>query len=168
MPMKFSSHSLVAAAIAVVAVTAPSAALAASGSVTGKAGQVLTVSQTSNIKSGAKLVVSGKNFDTTVGIYVEMCVIVPAAQLPNPCGGGVNMSGASAASYWISSNPPSYGKGLAIAYGKGGTFNVNLQVSPKIGAVDCRKSACAIYVRADHTRTQDRTHDIYVQISFAK
>ena len=115
--MKFSPHSLVAVAIAVVAVTAPSAAFAASGSVTGKAGQVLTVSQTSNIKSGAKLVVSGKNFDTTVGIYVEMCVIVPAAQLPNPCGGGVNMSGASAASYWISSNPPSYGKGLAIAYG---------------------------------------------------
>ena len=165
---RMSTAAVVAAlAIAVVQVPGAPAALAASNSVTGKAGQVLSASQVRNIRSGEALVVSGKNFDTTVGIYVEMCVIVPATQLPNPCGGGVNMTGASAASYWISSNPPSYGKGLAIAYGKGGSFKVTLKVSPKIGSIDCRKTACAIYVRADHTRTQDRTHDLYLPISFS-
>lgn len=168
MHMKFSPRTVLSLLVVASAVIAPASAHAAGTSVTGKAGQILSVSQVSNIKSGANLVVSGKNFDTTVGIYVEMCVIVPASQLPNPCGGGVNMSGASAASYWISSNPPSYGKGLAIPYGKGGTFSVKLQVSPKIGTINCRKTACAIYVRADHTRTQDRTHDLYIPVSFTK
>ncbi|MEJ0014078.1 MAG: hypothetical protein WDN07_00260 [Actinomycetota bacterium] len=95
---------------------------------------------------------SGKGFDTTVGIYVEMCQVVPAGILPTVCGGGVNSSGASAASFWISSNPPSYGKNLAIPFKPGGTFSVGLKVQPLIGKVDCRKTKCAIYVRADHTR----------------
>jgi ribose/xylose/arabinose/galactoside ABC-type transport system permease subunit len=143
-------------------------AATASKSATGAQGQVLTVSKVSAIKSGDTLVVTGKSFDTTVGIYVELCKVVPASQLPDPCGGGVNKSGASAASYWISSNPPSYGRGLAIAYGAGGTFNVKLKVSPLIGKVDCRSTPCAVYVRADHLRTQDRTHDLFVPVNFSK
>jgi len=135
---------------------------------TGQHGEVLTAVPTSGIKSGQIITVSGKNFDTTVGIYVEMCQIVPTGTLPEVCGGGVNMTGASAASFWISSNPPSYGKNLAIPFKAGGTFKVGLKVQPLIGKVDCRKVQCAIYVRADHTRTQDRTHDIKIPISFAK
>lgn len=135
---------------------------------TGQHGEVLTVSKISGIKSGETLTVSGKGFDTTVGIYVELCQIVPAGTLPQVCGGGVNMSGSGAASFWISSNPPSYGKHLAIPFKTGGTFSVALKVQPKIGKVDCRKRACAIYIRADHTRTQDRTHDIKIPITFSK
>ncbi len=142
--------------------------ISSAGAVTGPHGERLTASKTAGIKSGQKIIVSGKGFDTSVGIYVEMCQIVPAGTLPTTCGGGVNMSGAGAASFWISSNPPSYGKNLAIAYKAGGTFAVGLKVQPLIGKADCRKVRCAIYVRADHTRTQDRSHDIKIPISFSK
>ncbi len=138
------------------------------GAVTGQHGEILTASKVSAIKAGQLISVTGKGFDTTVGIYVEMCQIVPAGTMPNVCGGGANMSGVGAASFWISSNPPSYGKNLAIAFKAGGSFSVGLKVQPLIGKLDCRKAKCAIYVRADHTRTQDRTHDIKLPISFSK
>ena len=136
--------------------------------VTGPHGETLTASITSGIKSGQTIQVLGKGFDTTVGIYIEMCQVVIKGTLPTVCGGGVNMSGTDAASFWISSNPPSYGKNLAIPFKTGGTFKVNLKVQPLIGKVDCRKTQCAIYVRADHTRTQDRSHDIKLPITFSK
>jgi hypothetical protein len=136
--------------------------------VTGPHGEILTASQVTGIKAGQLITVNGKGFDTTVGIYVEMCQIVPAGTLPQVCGGGANKTGSGAASFWISSNPPSYGKNLAIPFKAGGTFSVGLKVQPMIGKVDCRKALCAIYVRADHTRTQDRTHDIKIPITFLK
>jgi len=142
------------------------AGTATTQAVTGGHGEKLTASKTTGIKSGQVIQVSGSGFDETVGIYVEMCQIVSKNVLPTVCGGGVNMSGKGAASFWISSNPPSYGKNLAIPFKKGGTFSVGLQVQPKIGKVDCRVAKCAIYVRADHTRTQDRSHDIELPISF--
>ena len=148
--------------------TAATFAASTPNSTVGLQGQTLTVSKVSGVKSGDILVVTGKGFDTTVGIYVAMCKVVAPTLLPSPCGGGVNQSGASAASFWISSNPPSYGRGLAIPYGAGGTFKVNLKVSPMIGTLDCRKTACAVYVRADHLRTQDRTHDAHVPLNFSK
>lgn len=136
--------------------------------VTGPHGELLIASKTTGIKSGQQITVSGKGFETTVGIYVEMCQVVPIGTLPTTCGGGINMSGAGAASYWISSNPPSYGKHLAIGFKAGGSFSVKLKVQPLIGKVDCRKVQCAIYTRADHTRTQDRTHDLKIPITFSK
>ena len=145
-------------------------ALGVSGAsaVTGIHGEQLTTSKSTGIKSGQLIEVSGKGFNTKVGIYVEMCQVVPTGTLPTTCGGGVNLSGSGAASFWISSNPPSYGRNLAIPYKVGGVFSVGLKVQPLIGKVDCRKVQCAIYIRADHTRTQDRTHDIKLPISFAK
>ena len=136
--------------------------------ITGQHGETLIASHMTSIKPGETIIVSGKGFDTTVGIYVEMCQVVPAGTLPSVCGGGVNMSGSGAASFWISSNPPSYGKNLAIPFKAGGSFKVGLKVQPLIGKIDCRKVQCAIYVRADHTRTQDRTHDMKLPITFTK
>lgn len=134
----------------------------------GQHGESLALSQAKGIKAGQSITVRGKNFDKTVGIYVELCEVVPAGILPTSCGGGVNMSGTGAASYWISSNPPAYGRNLAIPFKSGGAFSVALKVQPIIGKIDCRIVACAVYVRADHTRTQDRTHDIKVPITFSK
>lgn len=142
--------------------------VASASATTGQQGEVLTASKTTEIKAGQTITISGKKFDTNVGIYVEMCQVVPAGILPHTCGGGANLSGAGAASFWISSNPPSYGKNLALHFKPGGSFLVGLKVQPMIGKVDCRKIQCAIYVRADHTRTQDRTHDIKLPITFSK
>ena len=140
----------------------------AAEAVTGTHGEILGVSKSTAIASGDVLTVTGKNFDQSVGVYVAICKIVPTAVLPSPCGGGADKTGKQGASYWISSNPPSYGRGLTIPFKAHGSFAISLKVSPMIGAIDCRKTPCAVYVRADHTRTQDRTHDLYVPISFGK
>ena len=144
----------------------PDQALAAKMA-TGMHGEILSANIASSIKAGQAITVTGKGFDPMVGIYVEVCQIVPSGVIPSVCGGGANMSGSSSASFWISSHPPSYGKGLAMAFKKGGTFSVVLKVQPKIGSIDCRKARCAIYVRADHLRTHDRSHDIKLPITFA-
>ncbi len=132
----------------------------------GQHGEILKVSKTTGIKSGDKLVITGQHFDETVGIYVAMCTIVKAGILPTPCGGGIDETGATGSSIWISSNPPSYGVGLAKPFQPGGRFSVSIKVSPMIGKIDCRSTKCAIYVRADHTRGDDRTHDLAIPLSF--
>ena len=142
--------------------------VAPSMAATGQHGESLALSQAKGVKAGQTITVRGQNFDKTVGIYVELCAVVPTGTLPTACGGGVNMSGSGAASYWISSNPPAYGRHLAIPFKSGGAFLVALKVQPIIGKINCRIVACAVYVRADHTRTQDRTHDIKVPITFSK
>ena len=136
--------------------------------VTGSHGETLTVSKSTNIKSGDKLVISGQHFDETVGIYVALCTVVKVGTLPSPCGGGIDETGSTGASIWISSNPPSYGVGLAKPFLPGGRFSVSIKVSAKIGKLDCRKIKCAIYVRADHTRGDDRSHDLAIPLTFKR
>jgi len=86
--------------------------------------------------------------------------------LPTPCGGGINKTGTGESSYWISSNPPPYGIGLAIPFTAGGRFSEKVQVTPTLGKFNCRKVKCAITVRSDHLHEGDRTHDIYIPITF--
>jgi hypothetical protein len=142
----------------------PNAAFATS--IAGPHGETLTVNKTSGIKSGSTLTIQGLHFDETVGIYIEMCQIVAKGVRPSICGGGADKTGTSGASVWISSNPPNYGIGLALPYKPGGRFTTAIKVSSKIGKLDCHKAKCAIYVRADHTRGDDRSYDIYLPISF--
>jgi hypothetical protein len=109
--------------------------------------------------------VTGKDFDETVGIYLAYCVVPKKGNLPTPCGGGVNKTGMGDASYWISSNPPPYGVGLAIPFTPGGRFSEKVSISRTIGKFDCRKVKCAITVRSDHLHEGDRTHDIFIPIT---
>lgn len=143
-------------------------ASAAGKSKTGRYGQILTVSKVTGIKAGEVLKVTGNKFDETVGIYVALCVTPKAGALPTPCGGGVDQTGALGASQWISSNPPPYGEGLAIPFRAGGRFNVKVKVGFKIERFDCRKISCSLVVRADHLRSDDRSHDIVVPLQFRK
>lgn len=136
--------------------------------IVGSHGETLSVSKTTGVKSGDTLVVTGQHFDETVGIYVALCVSVKPGTLPSPCGGGIDETGATGASIWISSNPPSYGIGLAKPFQPGGRFKVSIKVSPMIGKIDCRKTKCAVYVRADHTRGDDRSHDVAIPLTFKK
>jgi hypothetical protein len=131
---------------------------------TGSNGASISVSQSKFIKE-MKIKVSGRNFDETVGIYLAYCVIPKKGAMPSPCGGGVNKSGTGEASYWISSNPPPYGVGLAIPFAPGGRFTESVAITRKIGKYDCRKVKCAITVRSDHLHEGDRSHDIYIPIS---
>lgn len=131
--------------------------------VQGAQGQALTVSATT-AKSGSMITVSGNRFDETVGIYLAFCVVPKKGQKPTPCGGGVNEAGVGEASFWISSNPPPYAIGLTKEFLPGGRFTEKVQVSRKIGKFDCTKVKCAITVRADHLRGDDRSFDMFVSV----
>ncbi|MFV2083993.1 hypothetical protein [Micromonospora sp. LOL_021] len=168
----------VTATLAVVTATAATAAVLAAPplaspahadtSATGSGGQRLTVSDSTGIsRSGATVTVTGTGYDTNKGIYVGFCVDNGDGALPTPCGGGVDTSGGSGSSHWISSNPPSYGEGLAVPYGEGGSFQVRIPLTTRIGDVDCTVRTCSVVTRADHTRTSDRSQDVRVPISFA-
>ena len=110
--------------------------------------------------------VTGRGFDETVGIYLALCVVPKPGERPTPCGGGVNKSGVGESSYWISSNPPPYGRSLAIEYLPGGRFSQKVNITKRIGKFDCTKVKCAITVRADHIREGDRSRDIFIPIKF--
>lgn len=148
----------------VMAIAIASMPSSAAASIKGSQGQVLTVSK-SSVKSGSIITVNGKYFDETVGIYLAFCVIPPKGQAPTPCGGGINKAGLGEASFWISSNPPPYAVGLTQEFLPGGRFTQKVKISRKIGKFDCTKVKCAITVRADHLRSNDRSSDLFIPIT---
>ena len=147
-------------AVAILVAAMPSSFAA---SIKGSQDQVLSVSKTT-VKSGSTVTVNGKYFDETIGIYLAFCVVPPKGKAPTPCGGRVNKAGSSEASFWISSNPPPYAIGLTEEYLPGGRFTQKVKISKKIGKFDCTKVKCAITVRADHLRSNDRSSDLFIPI----
>jgi hypothetical protein len=143
----------------------PQNSYAASKSITGEFGQTLTASSTS-VSDNAVITVTGKRFDESVGLYLAICVVPKKGLQPTPCGGGVNKAGIVEGSFWISSNPPPYGIGLADPFKPGGRFSYKIRMSKKIGKFDCKKVKCAVTVRADHLRSEDRSFDLYLPITF--
>ena len=148
----------------VIALAISSMPFASAASIKGSQGQVLSVSKTS-VKSGTVVTVKGNNFDETVGIYLAFCVVPAKGKAPTPCGGGVNKAGLGEASFWISSNPPPYAVGLTEEFLPGGRFTQKVKISKRIGKFDCTKVKCAITVRADHLRGNDRTSDLFIPIT---
>ena len=147
----------------VIALTFAINPVADAATIKGAQGQTLSVSATT-AKSGAMIKVRGNKFDETVGIYLAFCVVPRKGQPPTPCGGGVNKAGLGEASFWISSNPPTYAIGLTEEFLPGGRFTQKVRVSKKIGKFDCTKVKCAITVRADHLRGADRSYDTFIPI----
>jgi hypothetical protein len=148
----------------VMALTISSMPFSSAASIKGSQGQLLTVSKTT-VKSGSVVTVKGTYFDETVGIYLAFCVIPSKGKAPTPCGGGVNKAGLSEASFWISSNPPPYAVGLTEEFLPGGRFTQKVKISKKIGKFNCTKVKCAITVRADHLRSNDRSSDLFIPIT---
>lgn len=154
--------------LAIVAATAITClsilpAQAASKTVTGVNGATISASAT-NVKSGTTVTITGNHFDETVGIYLGFCVVPKKGKAPTPCGGGINKAGIGDASFWISSNPPPYGVGLAEEFLPGGRFTKKIKITKMIGKFDCSKIACAITVRADHLLSNDRSFDLFIPV----
>lgn len=145
----------------------PAQAKSSKKTVKGPNGQSLTVS-TTKVSDGKVVSVVGKKYNKNVGIYLAFCVVNAKGEVPSPCGGGVNTSGTSEGSIWISSNPPEYGKSLAIPFSKSGGFKQKITVSRYIGNIDCALVKCAIVTRADHTDSANRTADVIAVLKFKK
>lgn len=155
---------LVALTLAFVIGIGASPANAKNITVKGKHGESISAS-TNSFKAGSVTTVNGAHFDESVGIYLAYCVLPTKGAIPTPCGGGANKAGIGDASYWISSNPPPYGKGLAISFNPGGRFTEKLLISRFIGKYDCKKIKCAITVRADHLMAKDRSYDLFIPVT---
>ena len=150
--------------VLVLIISISSMPISSAASVKGSQGQVVSVSKTT-VKSGSVVTVKGNYFDETVGIYLAFCVIPAKGKAPTPCGGGINKAGLGEASFWISSNPPPYAIGLTEEFLPGGRFTQKVKISKKIGKFDCTKVKCAITVRADHLRGNDRSSDLFIPIT---
>lgn len=165
-----SPRGLVAATgLALLGLTAAATAAAADTTVT-EGAMTLTVSQSENLPlTGGTITVTGSGYDESKGIYVAVCVDNGPGQQPTPCIGGADMTGEGGGSGWISSNPPEYAQGLTTPFGPGGTFEVSMAVDAvdPIGGTDCTQVACAVVTRADHTRTQDRSLDVRIPLTFS-
>jgi hypothetical protein len=147
---------------------APATTTSADGRSTTDGRRTLTVSKARGLNpAGETVTVDGSGYDTEKGIYVAFCVVPAPNQTPAPCGGGQDRSGSSGESIWISNNPPIYARGLTKKYGAGGTFRVQVHVQAALNDnVDCRKVTCAVVTRNDHTRSSDRSQDIFVPLQF--
>ncbi|MGI5412433.1 immunoglobulin I-set domain protein [Streptomyces chartreusis] len=138
-----------------------------SGTATGPNGQRLTVTPVNDLATkNQTLKVTGSGYDTKKGIYVALCVDNGGGEPPTPCIGGVDMSGGSHSSAWISSDPPDYAEELAMPYGAGGTFEVELSVDAEDEYTDCFKATCVLATRNDHTLSGDRSQDVKVPVRF--
>ena len=153
--------------VATISITAPANAKSSKKTVKGPTGQTLTVSATS-VRDGQVVSVTGKKYSKKIGIYLAYCVVNAKSEVPSPCGGGVNSSGVSDGSIWISSNPPEYGKSLAIPFSKSGGFKQKIRVSRYIGSLDCAIVKCAVVTRTDHTDSANRKADVIVPVKFKK
>ncbi len=138
-------------------------------SATGAGGQTLTVSAVTDLDpAGASVSVTGSGYDIGKGIYVSFCVIPLLGTLPTPCGGGIDLTGSGGGTVWISSNPPIYATGLTTPYGPGGSFSAQLTVEAALDdTTDCRVVACAVVTRNDHNRSDDRSQDVIVPVTFS-
>ena len=136
-------------------------------SVKGPKGQTLTASVAKNLDpdKATKITLTGKGYNTRVGIYATFCVMPEKGAKPEHCG-GFDITGRNTQAHWISSKPPFYAQLVTKAFGKGGTFKVVVPVSQMIGEYDCKVVACALTTRADHTRGDFRAADVFVPVTF--
>ena len=150
-----------------------SAAVAATASKTtsakGASGQVLTANIVRGVLPADKtttVTITGKGYNTKLGIYVTFCVIPAKGKRPELCG-PFDITGANNQSVWISSNPPIYANLLVTPFGKGGTFKVTMPIDKIIGDnIDCTVKRCAILTRADHTNSDNRKADVIIPVTF--
>lgn len=143
----------------------PATAKSSKKTVKGPTGQTLTVNSTT-VSDGQVVTVTGRKYNKKLGIYLAFCVVNAKGVVPGPCGGGVNSAGTSDGSIWISSNPPAYGKSLAVPFSKSGGFRQKVTVTRFIGNIDCAVVRCAVVTRADHTKSANRKADVIVPVTF--
>jgi len=133
----------------------------------GPKGQILTVTTAVGVTDGQEITVFGKNYDRNVGIYVAYCEMSKRGVKPEHCFGGINLTGSSKGSIWITSHKPFVVPSSVVRnFGKKGTFKVKVMVAKFIDKTDCSVVKCAVVTRADHTNSDYRKADVQVPISF--
>lgn len=158
---------LVAAAITAVTVSTAAQAADTPRTGLGSNGQKLTVSASANLDPDDEtLRVTGSGYDTSKAIYVALCKDNGDGKIPSPCIGGADESGTGNSSHWIVPKGDQYEGNLAIAWGEGGTFDVEIGIKAKDNGVDCTQVVCSVVTRVDHRNSGDRSQDVRVPVTF--
>ncbi len=135
---------------------------------TGPQGQKLTVSATTGLDpDGQKVRVTGEGYGLTTGVYVALCKDNGDNRVPSPCLGGADMSGGSKTSQWIVPPGDPYAGDLAQAFGPGGAFDVEIEITKEGDGLDCAEVSCSVVTRADHRAAGNRTQDVRMPVAFA-
>jgi hypothetical protein len=129
--------------------------------------------------AGQQLVVTGRGYNPSSGIYVAICKIPERAnEKPGPCLGGVPSTTPDgdivedviefAPSNWINDDWAWRLFGArSFDNRQEGTFSAYIQiVNPRDEGVDCLEVACGLYTRNDHTALEDRVQDLYLPVTF--
>ncbi|MFJ7076971.1 immunoglobulin I-set domain protein [Streptomyces sp. NPDC098781] len=159
---------LVAASIAAFAAVGPAArASDTPRTALGKDGQKLTVSASADLApDGETLRVTGSGYDATKAVYVALCKDNGDNRVPTPCLGGADQSGTGTSSQWIVPEGDEYAGDLAVTWGAGGTFDVEIAVRAEDASLDCAEVACSVVTRVDHRNPGDRSQDVRVPVTF--
>ncbi len=162
-----------------VAVTTPALVAGAGtgeGTGTGGAGQTLTVTPVDDLDpAGETVTVTGTGFDAdagfdvaTEGLYVAFCVDKGAGEAPSPCVGGIDMTGESGSSRWVTNDP--YPGTPSVSIAADGSFTTTIVVQQADEFVDCADlpsgQECKVIARVDHRAGGDRTQDVKVPVTF--
>lgn len=136
-----------------------------------------------SVAVGQRIVVSGRGFDASLGVYVAVCKIPERAdEKPGPCLGGVpstvpesdRVKDEDVIEYgpanWINDDWAWRLFGARSFDDRSeGTFTAYLLLSsPRDEGVDCTVVACGVYTRNDHTALENRVQDLYLPIAFAE
>lgn len=168
---------LALATAGVTSLAGPAPAGAAPGTGTGAGGQTLTVSEVADLDpNGATVTVTGEGFDAdagfdvaTMGLYLSVCVDQGDGQVPTPCLGGVDQSGESATTRWVTNNP--IGSASVVPIAADGSFTTTLRVVSWDENTDCfalpEGQSCKVVTRVDHRGGGNRSQDVKVPVSWA-
>lgn len=169
--MKSSIVANVVAALVLTTLTlAPEPGHAASTNIArGSSGQTLTASKSQLLDpKGTWVTVTGRGYDERIGIYVTYCKLVKKGSVPTPCGAGIDMTGSTHTSVWVSSNAPLPLRPLVTEYSPGGKFTVRIKVIAVTKEINCLKYRCAITTKSDHLNLDSKKNDVILPITFAK
>lgn len=132
-------------------------------------GQTLTASKTVGLApKGSWVTVSGRGYDERIGIYVTYCKLVKPGKVPTPCGAGIDMTGSTHTSVWVSSNAPLPLRPLVTEFSPGGKFKVRIKVIAVTSEINCLKYRCAIVTKSDHLNLDSTKNNVVMPITFAK
>jgi len=132
------------------------------------------------VSEGDRLIVTGRGFDSSRGIYVAICQVPDAWDVrPGPCLGGIPLlddeSGGAGSIEWGPSNwiNQEWAWRLfgARSYDSGqeGSFTAYLVVPPAVDEqANCQTHQCGVYTRNDHTAIDNRMQDLYVRLEFSQ
>lgn len=147
-------------------------------------GQSVTVTSADDnplaVRDGRLVVVDGATLAVTLagldgaeapaGFYLMTAVDNGPGEVATPAIGGVDMTGASHTSRWITNEPYAGSENAVVPIAADGSAQTELQVVAADDHADCAAAAapdgCVLYLRADHRAAAERGYDLRVPLEF--